>query len=308
MIIVCGIASESPIARVTAELDELRLTHTVLHQRRFLETPFEFEITGGGLRGRLTANGTSIDCNEVTGIYTRLMDWRRLPESREAHEEEESGRDILRRCRAWHEALSTWIEIAPGHVMNRASAMASNLSKPHQAQMIRQTGFQVPETLITNDPMLVHDFQARHGELVYKSISCERSVVHVLDQEAMDRLPLIRSCPVQFQQRLKGTNVRVHTVGKEVFATQIDTDRVDYRYAHHDGGRAELSPWRMPDNLAEQCLRLAENLGLLLTGIDLMLTDDGNVYCFEVNPSPAFSYFESHTGQPIARAIALALR
>lgn len=39
-----------------------------------------------------------------------------------------------------------------------------------------------------------------------------------------------------------------------------------------------------------------------------MLADDGGVYCFEVNRSPAFTYFESHTGQPIARAIALALR
>ena len=28
------------------------------------------------------------------------------------------------------------------------------------------------------------------------------------------------------------------------------------------------------------------------------------MYCFEVNPSPAFSYDEAHTGQPIAQAIA----
>jgi hypothetical protein len=28
------------------------------------------------------------------------------------------------------------------------------------------------------------------------------------------------------------------------------------------------------------------------------------VYCFEVNPSPAFSHYESQTGQPISRAVA----
>jgi hypothetical protein len=28
------------------------------------------------------------------------------------------------------------------------------------------------------------------------------------------------------------------------------------------------------------------------------------VYCFEVNPSPAYSYYESHTGQPISAALA----
>ncbi|MBV6696728.1 RimK family alpha-L-glutamate ligase [Kitasatospora aureofaciens] len=302
MIIVCGIASESPIARVTAALDQLGSPYTVLHQRRFLELPFELEVTGTGIRGRLMENGRAVDCATVTGIYTRLMDWRGLPEVRAASE------DTVRRCQSWHEALGTWIELAQGCVMNRVAATASNLSKPHQAQLIRRTGFRVPETLVTNDPELVHDFRARHGELVYKSISGIRSIVRFLDQDAIDRLSLIRSCPVQFQRFIAGTNIRVHTVAGEVFATRIETDRVDYRYAHRDGGRAELSAWQPPDDLAARCLLLAEQLGLTLAGIDLLLADDGEVYCFEVNPSPAFSYFESCTDQPIARAIALALR
>jgi hypothetical protein len=35
-----------------------------------------------------------------------------------------------------------------------------------------------------------------------------------------------------------------------------------------------------------------------------LLADDGGVYCFEVNPSPAYSYFQAHTHQPIAAAVA----
>ncbi|MFJ2867713.1 glutathione synthase [Kitasatospora sp. NPDC087314] len=301
MIIVCGIASESPIARVTAELDGLALPYTVLHQRRFADLPFEIEVSGTGIRGRLGVNGRSVDCAEVTGTYSRLMDRRRLPEPRDA------GGDVERHCRSWHTALSRWIDLAPGCVMNRAEAMASNLSKPYQAQLIREAGFRVPETLVTNDPELVHAFRARHGELVYKSISCLRSIVQPLDAAAIDRLPLIRACPVQFQRYVQGADIRVHTVPGEVFATRIETDRVDYRYAHRDGGRADLSPCQLPDDLAERCLLLAERLGLALAGIDLLLADDGEVYCFEVNPSPAFSCFEFCTGQPIARAIALSL-
>ncbi|MFF9642964.1 glutathione synthase [Kitasatospora aureofaciens] len=301
MIVVCGIASESPVARVTAELDGLGLPYAVLHQRRFRELPFELEATGSAVRGSVTYDGRSVDCETVTGMYLRLMDWRRLPELRGADE------DTVRGCRSWHSALSTWAELAPGCVMNRESAMASNMSKPHQAQLIQRHGFRVPETLVTNDPELVREFRARHGELVYKSISGVRSVVRVLDRRAIDRLPLIRYCPVQFQRHLTGTNLRVHTVGSEVFATRIDTDRVDYRYACGDGGSARLSAWQPPDDLAQRCLHLAGRLGLPLAGIDLMLADDGEVYCFEVNPCPAFSYYESHTGQPIARAVALAL-
>ena len=41
-----------------------------------------------------------------------------------------------------------------------------------------------------------------------------------------------------------------------------------------------------------------------VAGIDLKLAPDGRVVCLEVNPSPVFSYYELHTGQPIAAAIA----
>jgi hypothetical protein len=43
---------------------------------------------------------------------------------------------------------------------------------------------------------------------------------------------------------------------------------------------------------------------LQVAGIDLRKTSDGNWFCFEVNPSPAFTFYEEATGQPIAKAIA----
>jgi glutathione synthase/RimK-type ligase-like ATP-grasp enzyme len=52
------------------------------------------------------------------------------------------------------------------------------------------------------------------------------------------------------------------------------------------------------------CVKLSAGLGLAFAGIDLKVTQDKRVYCFEVNPSPAFSYYEANTGQPIARAVA----
>lgn len=33
-------------------------------------------------------------------------------------------------------------------------------------------------------------------------------------------------------------------------------------------------------------------------------TPEGDWYCFEVNPSPAFTYYESRSGQPIGNAVA----
>jgi glutathione synthase/RimK-type ligase-like ATP-grasp enzyme len=61
---------------------------------------------------------------------------------------------------------------------------------------------------------------------------------------------------------------------------------------------------QLPPQVAESCLVLAHKLDLLLTGIDLKETPDGQYYCFEVNPSPGFLYYEKHSRQPISMALA----
>ncbi len=300
MIIICGIPSEPPIAMVVNALEQLGFAYSVLHQRRFMETSIEVDIVGARVSGHVTINGRSIACADVTGIYTRLIDWRILPEVT-------ADSSIMRRCGLWHRALADLIEIAPARVMNRTAATASNQSKPYQSQLILQAGFRVPETVITNDPEVVRAFRSSHTEVIYKSISGTRSIVRLLDDDALGRLTLIRSCPVQFQRFIAGTNVRVHVIGDDVFGTCVQTNRVDYRYARRDGGYAMLTPFSISDCLAEKCIALAKQLGLELAGIDLLLANDGEAYCLEVNPSPAFSFFENNTGQPIARTIAVAL-
>lgn len=49
---------------------------------------------------------------------------------------------------------------------------------------------------------------------------------------------------------------------------------------------------------------LIRALPLPFSGIGLKVTDGHDVFCFEVNPCPAFSFYEAHTNQPIARAVA----
>jgi glutathione synthase/RimK-type ligase-like ATP-grasp enzyme len=141
-------------------------------------------------------------------------------------------------------------------------------------------------------------------EATYKSISGVRSIVQRLAAADIARLDKICWCPTQFQAFVEGINVRVHTIGDAVFATAIHTEATDYRYAHRQGSPVTLQALELPDTLADRCLRLAHALGLAFAGIDLKLTPDQQVYCFEVNPSPAFSYYEVHTGQPIAQAVA----
>jgi len=64
----------------------------------------------------------------------------------------------------------------------------------------------------------------------------------------------------------------------------------------------------LPGHVAEACLQMAHSLGLILSGIDLRKAPDNQYYCFEINPSPGFIFYERMTGQPISEAVANTLR
>jgi glutathione synthase/RimK-type ligase-like ATP-grasp enzyme len=301
MVLLCGIPSERPLSMVRERLEQYRTPHLVLSQRRFADTAFRFEIAGGRLTGEFAIDGRRYPLDDVTGVYTRFMDDQALPEL--AGEPPASPRRL--QARAWHAAVSQWYEVAPIRVVNRAASMASNASKPFQAQQILKHGLLIPETLVTSDPDEVRAFRETYRTIIFKSTSGVRSIVRVFDDTDLSRLDAIRECPVQFQQYIPGANLRVHVVGSELFATRIVTGATDYRYAQRQGSEAAvLETIETSDDLGQQCIALARDLDLPFAGIDLKVTPDDEVYCFEVNPSPAFSYYESHTGQPIAAALA----
>jgi glutathione synthase/RimK-type ligase-like ATP-grasp enzyme len=127
--------------------------------------------------------------------------------------------------------------------------------------------------------------------------------VRRVDEGYAARLERVRALPTQFQALVEGEDVRVHVVDGEVFATRIRSAATDYRYAGRDGLEAELTATELPGDVAQRCVDLARSLDLPLVGIDLRETPDGRFVCFEANPMPGYSYFESQTGQPISEAL-----
>ena len=300
MILLFGIRSEAPLALVARALTRLGAEFRFVHQRDVGRYRIAWSADPDGIAGTLTLGDERIDLARVEGVYSRVMDDSLLPEL----EGLAPDHPARRHSRAFHEALFRWIEIAPARVVNRAEPQGSNGSKPYQAQLIAAHGFLPPPTLITNDPEAVLAFRKEHKRIIYKSISGVRSIVRTLEDEDLERLDRIGWCPVQFQAAIAGTNVRVHVVGERTFASEIESTHLDYRYANREGGRTSLRAIRLPGAVRARCVAVAKSLGLPFAGIDLMRTAGGEHYCFEVNPQPAFSYYQANTGQPIAKAVA----
>jgi len=300
VILLAGIRSEAPLAMVAQALAQQGHDFRIVHQRDVAAYRLDWSIDGDGIRGKLTLGDEIVELDAVIGVYMRLMDDMRLPELDGLPDDDPQRKH----ARGFHDAFYRWAEIAPARVVNRTDMQGSNGSKPYQAQLIAAAGFLVPPTLITSDPDTVLEFRARHERIIYKSISGLRSVVRSFEDADLARLNRLGWCPVQFQAELAGQNIRVHVIGDDAFATAIDSTHVDYRYASLDGGRATLKATQLPPDITDRCLVLARALGLAFAGIDLFLTGNGEYYCFEVNPQPGFSFFELHSGQPIAAAVA----
>lgn len=302
MILLMGIPSEAPLRLVIEAAESHKFPYVLFNQRESQFVDLYLEIADGGFDGTLRIHEVDWPLSEFTGVYARMMDYHDLPENQPTGRTPPDSENIQKSF-LLHEMLFEWLEITPCRVMNRNSAMTSNLSKPYQAQAITRHGFRTPTTIITNDPDEVREFLRVHRQVVFKSISSVRSIVRFLSDIKINDLERVRYLPTQFQEFIPGSNIRVHVVGERVFATEINTEAVDYRYAGRDDEDVKMTPVDLPIEIEERCIALSKNLNLPLCGIDLKRTPQGEYYCFEVNPSPGYSYYQVNTGQNIASAI-----
>jgi glutathione synthase/RimK-type ligase-like ATP-grasp enzyme len=161
----------------------------------------------------------------------------------------------------------------------------------------------VPPTLVTTSPQAAREFAAQHGQVICKSAGRTRSIVSRLDSADLERLDAVTHCPTLLQAYIAGRDWRVHCIGDAIHACEIHCDGDDYRVAPEQGLALEIVPKELPEAIAARCSSLARGLGLELAGIDLRRSGD-TWYCFEVNPSPLFTYFEQVSGQPLTAAVA----
>jgi hypothetical protein len=301
MILVCGGLADGVTELVCARLNACGYPFRLLDLGVY---PQGFEVNwrwqDGGPSGYIRSPQWTLDLAELTGVYARYPGPDgRLPlsglkpdEVATMYSEHDSG-------------ISALVDGLQCAVINRTGGGMSNNSKPYQALTIRQCGLLIPPTLVTNEPEDARAFYDEHnGEVVYKSISGIRSIVRRMEPSQLQRLHLLANSPAQFQVFIPGDNIRVHTVGTRLFATRVRSEAVDYRYAHRDGFRVEMEAATLPPPVVASCLKLARTLDLLVTGIDLKETSEGEYYCFEINPSPGFLYYEQNSRQPISLAIA----
>jgi hypothetical protein len=301
MILLWGLRTDDTLMVVHDALLRLGVNVLLLDQRQIAATHADLTISPDPftLTGTLRTGDHSYDLRHIRSVYLRPQYQFDLPSVVRAG----PGSHLWQHAATVQNTLMTWAELTPALVANRPSSMAPNYVKPWQSAWIASLGFLIPDTLITTDASAALDFWRLHTDVIYKSISGARSIVSRLRPEHEARLENLATCPTQFQQYIPGIEHRVHVVRDQVFAHRILCDADDYRYA--DDRAFEIC--ELPPAIADRCRTMAASMNLLVSGIDLRCTPTGDWYCFEVNPAPGFTLFETSDNPRIAEAIATLL-
>lgn len=293
MILLWGLKSDETLASVDDWLKQRKasvyfLDHAALDRTRMIYSAVNNKY-------QLYYNDELLPLEEVTAAYLRPYDFRQYPQFQQGDNSSQLAASAVQ----VHNLMNTWSETTMAKVINKPSAEATNHSKVFQSRLIHSsTGLPVPDTLISNDWETIRRFALQHGTLVYKSLSCIRSIAkQITYSELLERHDPI--APALFQQKITGTNVRVHVVGNETFTCGIQSDVLDYRY-----GPRVIHETKLPPEIHDKCIVLSQHLGLLLAGIDFIVTPDNKWYCLEANPNPGFSFYDTSKEKVIARAVA----
>jgi glutathione synthase/RimK-type ligase-like ATP-grasp enzyme len=301
MILVCGESADPVVGLLCRQLHEHDYSYLLLD---LAAHPKDFRVfwtwNGRYPDGYIASPSWKLNLEDLTSVFVRYspMDERMRPPHTD------SKKRSVKRAE-WDAALVTLLDCLPCLVVNRPGSSLSTRSKLFQALHIRSCGLLTPRTLVATDPEAALQFYEECGrQVIFKSVSRVPSVVCMMEDEDLERLPLLRHGPTQFQEFVPGTNIRVHTIGESWIATRIHSNTVDYRYPGPHQQSVEMEPMTLPCDIAAGCVRLARQLNLAFTGIDLKETPTGNYYCFEVNSSPVFDHYELKSGQSIGAFLA----
>ena len=217
--------------------------------------------------------------------------------------EEAPEERLAHRAMAQYRALIQLVQAAPMYLVNTPGGDVSNAAKLlHAVSLAPVAGFRIPRSCLTRSSEQARAFVATcPSGAIYKGASGTKTWARAYDEDRDDgRLQLLGECPVLFQERIVGPDVRVHVVGARIFAELIDSPELDYRAAR--GNR--FSPIAPPPDIAAGCRALARECGKPFIGCDFKLDGaTGEWFFLEANPQPGYDYYDARAGGAIARAL-----
>lgn len=198
-------------------------------------------------------------------------------------------------------------------------------SKPLQLKIAKEVGFNIPKTIISNNPTSVRRFvhQNHDIKLIMKPVGTSfyrateedggnRAIYTRITShdKILENINRIHNCPVIFQEAIcEKVDLRATVIGDCVFTVSITHERdlgagednLDWR--NHKLERI-YNPYDLPKNMQLKCIAIVKQLGLQFGAIDLCVSNLGKYYFFEINPQGQWIPTEIVAGLPVSKTLA----
>jgi glutathione synthase/RimK-type ligase-like ATP-grasp enzyme len=188
----------------------------------------------------------------------------------------------------------------------------------NQLRFAKNLDFNIPATLITNDPSAARKFYYLHNRniilkaLHHHGVEVEGKLysiyTHRITEQELSNLQDLLYAPCILQQRLnKKSELRVTVVGDQVFAARLDVpdnlggyDDIHRLLSHN----FPITVYKdLANSISDRCVRLVKLLGLKYAAIDFVIDESNRLVFLEANPICDWYWIESKTGLPITKSI-----
>lgn len=218
---------------------------------------------------------------------------------------------------AANEWAETWegflAHVPPDKWINHPGCNFKASHKIEQLSRANQVGLQVPQTLVTNDPVDALKFIHSHlNGIIVKPLASgyiERQnqnddtliYTSLLSQSNLNFIEDIKSCPVLFQERIvKNLDIRLIALDGKIEAAglkALDSDgkqRLDIR--RNNMFDVEYVPIEIPEDIYKRINMLLRTYDLRFAAIDMALQMDGSWIFFEINPNGQWAWLDLQAG------------
>jgi glutathione synthase/RimK-type ligase-like ATP-grasp enzyme len=190
--------------------------------------------------------------------------------------------------------------------INPPQARSRIVNKVYQLKLARKLGFEIPQTIVTNDAAAVQNFKAKYkiNDLIIKSFHTlywpSDDGVKIMYTSALENSDLLTSqqliaTPSIVQERVpKAFEIRVVAFRSVLVAAKINTqiaDAIDWRYEQNTRGIA-VEPYKLPEDIESLCKNFMEKAGIKFGCFDFIVTPSGKHIFLEINESGQFLFLE----------------
>lgn len=301
--------------RVAAELAVRGVPVVRLDAAQF---PGEFAIDatigpGGRWGGQISAVGSGrqiLDLGAAGAVYYRHPEQFILDARMSGPERAFAFREARRGFGGVIQALAHCVWV------NNAIAAARADYKPVQLATAAEIGFDIPETLITSNPVAAREWaKSLNRPIIYKPLGGiwhgDEGQIRVLyatpitnPDDLLDEA-ISRTAHLFQEQIPKEFEARAIVVGDRVFAMKIDAGsqaaKIDWR---SDYDSLTYSHLDLPADLSAKLVDLHRRLGLVCGAVDLICDASGRWVFLETNQAGEWGWVTEETGAPIAAALA----